>query len=246
MYSTCVILRSSENPQARRSCSTNCFLRQTRLVEHIKTSLTDSVAVRSVMFVFRTKFRTLVQNSTKRDDRRWRGARQLRCEVFAHECADRAGFTSSLDASGEWSVRLFVEQRDKPKSEEILHLLEICLRESSFKFRGQFYEMTNGLAMGCPVSPIVANIFYVPIGGEGNQCHVIEAFALATFCGRRSRHCETSGIASHVGNIERAARRHHVHNGSGRERTAAIFGRQNRAERQPAGHLRLPEANGHR
>ena len=45
------------------------------------------------------------------------------------------------------------------KSEEILHLLEICLRESSFKFRGQFYEMTNGLAMGCPVSPIVANIF---------------------------------------------------------------------------------------
>ena len=44
------------------------------------------------------------------------------------------------------------------KSEEILHLLEICLRESSFKFRGQFYEMTNGLAMGYPVSPIVANI----------------------------------------------------------------------------------------
>ena len=45
------------------------------------------------------------------------------------------------------------------KSEEILHLLEICLQESSFKFRGQFYKTTNGLAMGCPVSPIVANIF---------------------------------------------------------------------------------------
>ena len=43
--------------------------------------------------------------------------------------------------------------------DEVIELLSLCLRESGFKFRDQFYEMTSGLAMGSPVSPIVANIF---------------------------------------------------------------------------------------
>ena len=41
----------------------------------------------------------------------------------------------------------------------IIELLTICLEDTSFKFRGKFYRMTDGLAMGSPVSPIVANIF---------------------------------------------------------------------------------------
>ena len=43
--------------------------------------------------------------------------------------------------------------------EEVIELLSLCLRESGFKFRDQFYEMSSRLAMGSPVSPIVANIF---------------------------------------------------------------------------------------
>ena len=42
--------------------------------------------------------------------------------------------------------------------DEVIELLSLCLRESGFKFRDQFYEMSSGLAMGSPVSPIVANI----------------------------------------------------------------------------------------
>ena len=43
--------------------------------------------------------------------------------------------------------------------QDILDLLSTCLNNSYIKFRGQFYEMVSGLAMGSPVSPIVANIF---------------------------------------------------------------------------------------
>ena len=41
----------------------------------------------------------------------------------------------------------------------IIELLTICLEDTSFKFRGKFHRMTDGLAMGSPVSLIVANIF---------------------------------------------------------------------------------------
>ena len=41
----------------------------------------------------------------------------------------------------------------------ILQLLTLCLEDTSFKFRNEFYEMTDGLAMGSPISPIVADIF---------------------------------------------------------------------------------------
>ena len=43
--------------------------------------------------------------------------------------------------------------------DEVIELLSLCLRELGFKFRDQFYEMSSRLAMGSPVSPIVANIF---------------------------------------------------------------------------------------
>ena len=42
---------------------------------------------------------------------------------------------------------------------DIMRLLEFCLRTTYFQFRGTLYEQTNGLAMGFPVSPILANIF---------------------------------------------------------------------------------------
>ena len=62
------------------------------------------------------------------------------------------------------AVRSLLETTTKPvetqlTTDELIDLLSLCLRESSFQFRNQFYEMTNGLAMGSPASPIVANIF---------------------------------------------------------------------------------------
>ena len=38
-------------------------------------------------------------------------------------------------------------------------LATVCLRSTFFSFQGEFYEQTTGVAMGSPLSPIVANLF---------------------------------------------------------------------------------------
>ena len=43
--------------------------------------------------------------------------------------------------------------------EQATLLLGICLRTTYFVYHQQFYEQTDGAAMGSPVSPVVANIF---------------------------------------------------------------------------------------
>ena len=41
---------------------------------------------------------------------------------------------------------------------DIVLLLEFCLKNTYFSFQGQFNEQVEGMAMGSPVSPIVANL----------------------------------------------------------------------------------------
>jgi hypothetical protein len=38
-------------------------------------------------------------------------------------------------------------------------LIEVCLKSTFFSFQGEFYEQTSGVAMGSPLSPIVANLY---------------------------------------------------------------------------------------
>ena len=42
--------------------------------------------------------------------------------------------------------------------DDIILLLEFCLKNTYFSFQGQFFEQVEGAAMGSPVSPIVANL----------------------------------------------------------------------------------------
>ena len=39
------------------------------------------------------------------------------------------------------------------------HLVEICLTSTFFSFEGEFFEQTCGVAMGYPLSSVVANLF---------------------------------------------------------------------------------------
>ena len=43
--------------------------------------------------------------------------------------------------------------------QHIISLLEFCLRSTCFVFQGKYYEQVEGVAMGSPLSAIVANIF---------------------------------------------------------------------------------------
>ena len=44
------------------------------------------------------------------------------------------------------------------KVEQIISLLEFCLKITHFQFQGRFFEQLQGAAMGSPISPIVANL----------------------------------------------------------------------------------------
>ena len=51
------------------------------------------------------------------------------------------------------------KERTVMEVEDIILLLEFCLKNTYFSFQGQFYEQVEGAAMGSPVSPIVANLY---------------------------------------------------------------------------------------
>ena len=53
----------------------------------------------------------------------------------------------------------FLDERCPLPVDTIVDLLELCLKSTYFLFHGQFYQQVDGVAMGSPVSPIVANIF---------------------------------------------------------------------------------------
>ena len=49
--------------------------------------------------------------------------------------------------------------RTTMKVEQVISLLEFCLKTTYFQFQGRFYEQLHGAAMGSPISPIVANLY---------------------------------------------------------------------------------------
>ena len=63
------------------------------------------------------------------------------------------------------------EERNKIKVRTVLKLLHVCLVTTNFRFLDKHYELVDGLAMGSPVSPIVANLFMAKL----------ESHALTTF-----------------------------------------------------------------
>ena len=73
-----------------------------------------------------------------------------------------------------------LKERTVMENEDIILLLEFCLKNTYFSFQGQFYEQVEGAAMGSSVSPIVANLYM----------EYLEQKALSTapnppkFCGR--------------------------------------------------------------
>ncbi|CAH8622133.1 unnamed protein product, partial [Heterobilharzia americana] len=50
-------------------------------------------------------------------------------------------------------------QRTKASVGEIMLGVQLCLTSTVFKFQGKIYRQTEGVAMGSPISPIVADIF---------------------------------------------------------------------------------------
>ena len=43
--------------------------------------------------------------------------------------------------------------------QNIVNLLEFCLKNTYFLFQGKYSEQVQGAAMGSPISPLIANLF---------------------------------------------------------------------------------------
>ena len=50
-------------------------------------------------------------------------------------------------------------QRTSMSMAQIISLLEFCLTNTYFLFQGKHYEQVQGVAVGSPISPLIANIF---------------------------------------------------------------------------------------
>ena len=64
-----------------------------------------------------------------------------------------------------------VKKRTGEEADEILKLLKQCRMMTNFRFRNKHYPLADGLPMGSPASPVIANIYM----------KVFEEKALATF-----------------------------------------------------------------
>ena len=76
-------------------------------------------------------------------------------------------FTSvPLDFTIDLILRKVYDERliqTKLKREELKVLLELCTKEMHFQFNGRVYRQVDGVAMGSPLGPVLANIFMVEL-----------------------------------------------------------------------------------
>ena len=52
-----------------------------------------------------------------------------------------------------------LQQRTLLSIDNIISLLEFCLKSTYFSFQGKYFEQLEGVAMGSPISSIVANLY---------------------------------------------------------------------------------------
>ena len=52
-----------------------------------------------------------------------------------------------------------LQQRTNMSIQNIVTLLEFCLKNIYFLFQGKYYEQVQGIAMGSPISPFIADLF---------------------------------------------------------------------------------------
>ena len=61
--------------------------------------------------------------------------------------------------------QIYIQKRVemKLKREEMKRLLQMCTKEMHFSFNGVIYRQVNGVAMGSPLGPVLANVFMVEL-----------------------------------------------------------------------------------
>lgn len=68
--------------------------------------------------------------------------------------------TGALNALREWLERQELDQQTKLA---LFELTELCVKQSFFQFRGDFYQQDDGLPMGLNISPFICNLYMITV-----------------------------------------------------------------------------------
>ena len=70
----------------------------------------------------------------------------------------------------DFTIRIILDKvykdkiiKTKLKRNQMKKLLEMCTKEAHFSFNGNVFKQKNGVAMGSPLGPVIANIFMVEL-----------------------------------------------------------------------------------
>ena len=74
---------------------------------------------------------------------------------------------------GDWFNKTHGTQLQK---HQLTDLLEIATTNQLFQFNGKLYEQTDGVAMGSPLGPLLANVFMCHIEHQLEQRNMIPSF----------------------------------------------------------------------
>ncbi|XP_039871211.1 uncharacterized protein LOC120723669 [Simochromis diagramma] len=67
-----------------------------------------------------------------------------------------------------------LSNRTTLSTDQVCLFLELCLHSTYFTYKGQYYRQKHGCAMGCPVSPIMANLY---MEEEAEEQHIKKALS---------------------------------------------------------------------
>ena len=88
------------------------------------------------------------------------------CNLMSASCHDVSALFTSIPIDP--AIRIIqkhledgkdLSNRTSMTGNHIICLLELCLGNTYFSFQGRYYEQTEGVAMGSPISKLVANLF---------------------------------------------------------------------------------------
>ena len=74
---------------------------------------------------------------------------------------------------GDWFSKTHIMQLQK---QQLTDLLEIATTNQLFQFNGELYEQTDGVAMGSPLGPLLANVFMCHMEDQLEQKSMIPSF----------------------------------------------------------------------
>jgi hypothetical protein len=64
-----------------------------------------------------------------------------------------------LATKAKLSADKTLKKRTKHSVATLMNLITLCIKNTYFEFNGSFYKQKNGLAMGCPLSPALSDIY---------------------------------------------------------------------------------------